>query len=216
MQKIKFRIFHMTENKSFIAAAVFVTLLFFIFLFTAIGDEILCWINNNDGLASWVQAIGAISAIVFAGYQVSWQIENAKEMQRRNEFREELLILDAYINVADQAALLIESVHFEFKNGIVSNLNDYMEKIELRIEMLKSVFSSKTPSYSIDSIIQVVDELINTKKSIQRYLDVSGVKDNVQGIMRVIGDEEEKIKGCVERAYKAKFRLSDIKRMHSY
>jgi len=53
----------MTRNQSFFAAAVFVIVLFLIFLFTAVGEDLLCWIEDHSGLASWVQAFGALALI---------------------------------------------------------------------------------------------------------------------------------------------------------
>lgn len=53
----------MTRDQSFIAAVVFVSFFVLWFLWAAVGDELLCWIEKHPGLAVWVQAIFAIISI---------------------------------------------------------------------------------------------------------------------------------------------------------
>ncbi|WP_303230465.1 hypothetical protein [Comamonas kerstersii] len=79
MKKHKVNISSMTSNQSFLAATLFVAALFLIILITAIGDKLLCWINENSGLASWVQAIGSVAAIGGIWWQTK---ENYKNNQK--------------------------------------------------------------------------------------------------------------------------------------
>jgi len=63
----------MTRQQSFIAAAVFVGFFVLWFLWAAVGPSVICWIEDHPGIASWVQAVGSISAIWFAFYVARYQ-----------------------------------------------------------------------------------------------------------------------------------------------
>lgn len=72
-------------DRSFFAASLLLSLTILIFLFSFVGEDLLCWIERHSGLASWVQAVGSISVILVMFYQVHKEIAEKRLERSMNE-----------------------------------------------------------------------------------------------------------------------------------
>ncbi len=83
----------MTRDQSFIAAVVFVSFFVLGFLWAAVGDELLCWIEKHPGLAVWVQAIFAIISIWAAFFMsnLNYLKEKHDDLKIHDDYRIEYL-----------------------------------------------------------------------------------------------------------------------------
>lgn len=113
MKELKEKIWPMTPNQSFVAASLFVAAMFLLLFLTAIGEELLSWINANAGLASWVQAIGSIAAIIGALYISRYE---SKLIQRQR--------IDEQKSKASAYAFLFEKIK-DFFDKAKSSLASY-------------------------------------------------------------------------------------------
>ena len=49
------------------------------FLWAAVGESIVCWIEIHPGMAAWIQATGSIAAIYLTAWSTRHQIKNSFE-----------------------------------------------------------------------------------------------------------------------------------------
>lgn len=83
----------MTREQSFIAAAVFFGFFVLWFLWGAVGESVICWIEKHPGMASWVQALGSLGAIFAIWWQVKTGIRFSINKERLDEkIKQEKLI----------------------------------------------------------------------------------------------------------------------------
>lgn len=75
----------MTPAQSFYAAAAFLTILFLILLWPAIGRGLLCWIEEHQGLAAWIQALFSIVAIFGIWVQVNSSYKNQIKISKKEK-----------------------------------------------------------------------------------------------------------------------------------
>lgn len=77
----------MTSTQAAIGGGVLIGCFALWFLWAAVGESILCWIESHSGMASWVQAVGAITAIGIAFFVARYQSKLAEKKslaERRN------------------------------------------------------------------------------------------------------------------------------------
>lgn len=131
----------MTRSQSFIASALFLVVLFFLLLLTAVGKELLCWVNANAGLAAWIQAFGSIFAIVGA-FLVVFCSHKLNEKANRDR-----------IKVQEKVALIVH-------HGNVENIQVLLEAFLEYANESKALYWCKYINNSLDGeIIINIDDL---------------------------------------------------------
>lgn len=168
----------MTRSQSVIASALFLVVLFFLLLLTAVGKELLCWVNENDGLASWTQAIGSIFAILGGAYYVRYQF-NLQERSKREAASG--LLMEFFV----QLSFLKNSVE-----DICNPINEETNKVDVKsfsclifffeelLNHLNSIrkedLSAEWSTIILNSIISLkilLSELYKTEEFSKKYLD---------------------------------------------
>lgn len=199
MKKIKDKIWPMTSNQSFVAASLFVVVLFFLLFFTAIGEQLLCWINKNSGLATWVQAVGAL-AIVWATYQLHYETKKKLDIEveeRRNieiakakfflvKNSENFIKIDVFSNHIDcqirscsQDFVAFKSVEF-FRN--IFRYIDDLKEVNKNFTGLLS--ENLVPDICIENIYQIVILTKNVTSQLEHMLG----QTNVYNTLAMIGN----------------------------
>lgn len=166
----------MNQQQSFIAAACFLIILFLVFFSFAVGEEVLFWINNNSGLATWIQGIGSILVIYAMYSQTKKDIQERRRERELNEkkdffklmlfFRRKKLI-DAYDNLASAVRKYEDSAFSVEANNLCPSiffLRMTSIAFESADERFKEVSDEDMERYS--SI-----ELISIEESMQQLIE---------------------------------------------
>lgn len=199
MKLLKTKIWPMTQNQSFIAAALFVVVLFISLLLSAVGDDLLCWINKNSGLAAWVQAIGAL-AIVWATYQLHYEtkrkldleVKDRKHIERTKakfflvEMSDYFLKIDVFVFHIDSKIKLCEKEYVEYKSveffrGMFSQI-EALDVVDKKLTELLA--SNSVPDICFENIYQIA---LISRRIIKSFSAMTGQAD-VYNTLALIGD----------------------------
>lgn len=181
------------------------------FCVTALKDfDLLCWIEAHQGLAAWVQAIGAIVAIFFAGRQVAKQISFSKEQQYYLRAVEEMKFVGACKEIAGDACDLLEDLSLQFRGCKQIDPASKLDELEVYIEVLSALLSQKIELTSVSYILIVVSELIKAKVAINEYIKIKSDRDLQSKLYDFVVSQGVRSEEGFQRAVKAKMGLVEI------
>lgn len=199
MKSLKTKIWPMTPNQSFIAAALFVVVLFISLFLSVVGDDLLCWINKNSGLAAWVQAVGAL-AIVLATYQLHYETKSKLDLEVKNrkhiektkaqfflvEIGDLFLKIDLFVYHIDSKIEFCQKEYVEYKAvEFFRGMSSQIEALEAVDKKLTKLFESNSvPDICIENIYQIV---LILRKIIKSFSSMTGQTD-VYNTLALIGD----------------------------
>lgn len=169
MSEKKSRSWPMTREQSFIAAAVFVSFFVLWFLWAAVGQSALCWIESHPGTASWVQAIGGLLAIIFAGRFVGRQIKHAEFQQRRLQLESDEASVWACLYAANDAHHALKDLARKLSGDSKRPPSSSTERIEGLEETIRVLLASKPCASAVSSLLVIMAELAYSRVAIREF-----------------------------------------------
>lgn len=133
MEGKEIKIWPMTRDQSFVAAAVFVSFFVLWFLWAAAGDRFICWIGGKDNLSGWVQAIGSIAAILVTAY-IARKDSVERDREKNIELQKELKKIKFYLG---ERKFLNSFLNYEYRYKRVEK--DYFGNNE-HIKKYKNIY----------------------------------------------------------------------------
>lgn len=173
----------------------------------------LCWVNQNAGLASWIQAIGSIGAIGIAGFVVNKQIRFSKRQSYEERIRQESHLLFVCLEVANEVFNFIEKSSHKLRENTLYGQDAYIDKINSLSEIIKGLIVKPPHAKVIADLLTLINQLDDAKIEIIEFFERK--KNRVEYSH---GYEITKDRNAVERVEKtkvAKLSLSNIYREHS-
>lgn len=101
--------------------------------------DVLCWINANQALAGWVQAVGSISALVGTWWATKHQLGAAERVRQRDAASRDLDLSRACLRTAATAHRLLKKYNVEYRDhGRIRHCQD-MERTELALGVARAL-----------------------------------------------------------------------------
>ncbi|MEG0558498.1 MAG: hypothetical protein RR574_18820 [Comamonas sp.] len=123
--------------------------------------------STSSELASWVQAIGGLIAIFFAGRFVAKQIMHADMQQRRVQRDADLSTLWACMYAAGDAFKALDDLSDKLAGVTPRPPSSSTERIESLEETIRVLIASKPPPAAASSLLTVMAELAYSRVAIR-------------------------------------------------
>ncbi len=153
----------MTSTQAAIGGGALIGFFALWFLWAAVGESVVCWIESHPGMASWVQAVGSIVAIFATAIGTRWQIIKSKKIQEENEVKNNIQMSDACLEMCNAVFSIMQAK--EGSGGI-------------DIKVIKKNSSSYFPLHDFKSLERIDD--------LQETLRLLLMKDMAVDLMRPI------------------------------
>lgn len=198
----KIKIWPMTREQSFIASTMFVGFFVVWFLWAAVGQSVLCWIESHPGTASWVQAIGGLLAIIFAGRFVGKQIRHAEFQQRRFQLESDEASVWACLYAANDAYQALQDLSKKLSGERKRPPSSSTERIEGLEETIRTLLASKPCASAVASLLVIMAELAYSRVAIREF--TAG------------GDRAEQARKSKTRAKKVDQAVRNLGKLHKF
>lgn len=165
----------MTGTQAAIGGGVLIGFFVLWFLWAAVGEAVMCWIEAHPGMASWVQAIGSIAAIVATALGTRWQILKSKYIQEENEKKNNIHMSEACL---------------EMCNAVMSIMSIKEASVDLNAKIFKSISLSKTVKHDFKSLERLNDLQETLRLLLMKNLPVDLMKSLFQ-LQKIVGQYKE-------------------------
>lgn len=126
-------------------------------------DHLLCWVEVHPGLASWVQAVGSLLAILAAIGGIWWQSSHNKKVQER---------------IQKENNILMSEVCLEMCMGLISiiNANESPASTKLMRGVMKSLGVKVDEAPKTKSLERVIDLQMTVRILLSKDLPIELMK----------------------------------------
>lgn len=122
-------------------------------------SDVLCWINANQALAGWVQAVGSIAALVATWWVTKHQLSAAERVRQRAAASQALDLNRACLKSARTANVLLNKYSCEYrKHGYIRHCPD-RERTEYALEVAKTLLAKYLQGETLVAMIDCVTAL---------------------------------------------------------
>jgi len=161
----------MTRTQAAIGGGALISFFALWFLWAAVGQSVISWIESHPGIASWVQAIGSILAIIVAICIPYSQ----HQISLKNKFLNEIKIskikwifikndVQSYLDPIKSILKILEDLSREDKNKWMENLeywvcvilNNSIEKLPKNSDFMELAFISDE---NIEKLLNLINEM---------------------------------------------------------
>lgn len=121
--------------------------------------DVLCWINANQALAGWVQAVGSIAAVVGTWWATKHQLGVAERVRQRDAANRDLDMNRACLKAAATAHRLLNRYAFEYRNHARTRRLPDMGRTEQALGVARVLLAKDLPGDALVAMIDCVTAL---------------------------------------------------------
>lgn len=115
--------------------------------------DVLCWINANQALAGWVQAVGSIGALVGTWWATKHQLGVAQRVRQREVANRDLDLNRACHQVARTANVLLNKYACEYRKHSRFRHCPELELTEHMLEVVKTLLTKDLQGEALNSMM---------------------------------------------------------------
>lgn len=127
--------------------------------------------KTSSDLASWVQAVGSIAAIVFAGIFATRQMKHTEELQRKVKIEDAAELVWACLHVARDAQAALKDLEGKLANQKKRPPSSCRERIEGLEETIRALLASKPHPMAVRELLIILTELAYSRVAIREWSD---------------------------------------------
>lgn len=169
----------MTSTQAAIGGGALIGTFALWFLWAVVGDAVMCWIETHPGMASWVQAIGSIAAIIATALGTRWQILKSKYIQEENEKKNNIHMSEACL---------------EMCNAVISIMGTKETSVGLNSKIYKAISFQKTITHDFKSLERLNDLQETLRLILMKSLPLDLMKSLFQ-LQKIVVQYKEFING---------------------